>query len=167
MKIERLQGDYVLLRSDTLRLLVPQSGMAEIVHLQNRVAASEKCLADVAQLSEFMVDDHADGNAEKTDNQEAKNNLHFVSLSDHLTLQNHVPNNRFVVTTHNETPDLRWCWSEVHLFNHADMLVSPLPPLLCTDITPLQAVITLDKDVQAFYCDFKHILRYLTHLQKH
>lgn len=176
MKIERLQGDYVLLRIDTLQLMVSQSGMAEIVHLQNRVAASEKCLSTATQLQSFIAkdvvkdivnegvsDSDESNNKGKTTADEEEMTLRFVALSDALTLQNCVPQNRFVVTAHSEMPDVRWCWSEVQLFNNADLQASPIPPLLRTEITPLQAVITLDNDKQAFYCDFKHLLRYLTH----
>lgn len=173
MKIERLQGDYVLLRTDELRLLVPQFGILEIIHLQNRVLASDKCLGDAAQLSAFMVDDNAEDpnrtvapkkvHTNTGVNDGAEDKLQFVALSDKLTLQSRIPSDRFVITKHANMPDLRWCWSEVHLFNNANLVASPLPPLLRTDITPLQSVITLSDDVQAFYCDFKHLLRYLMH----
>ncbi len=149
MNTQRLRGDYVLLRTDSLYLLAPQKNMASIKHLKDKDTANLHCLSDSAQLLSAINDN---------DNQQPV----FAALSDKLALTNSIPRNRYVVTTHKKTADIRWCWSEVQLLSNVDMPLTPMPALLCLALTPISAIVTLANGEQAFVCNFEHLLDYLT-----
>lgn len=144
---ERLQGDYVLLRADSLRLLVPQSNLTNIIHLQDRLTVAEQCIKDPKQL---LI-------------QQSDQEQQLLALSEDLTLLSAVPKNRFVMTQHTQTATIHWCWTEVQLFNHLDMKCEQLPPIVRTDITPIDAIVTLADGKQAFVCQFDNLLNYLAH----
>ncbi len=149
MNTQRLRGDYVLLRADSLRLVVCQENIISIKHLKDRKVANLHCLSNRDQLFSAMNDN---------DNQQPV----FVALSDKLALTDSIARNRYVVTTHKKNADICWCWSGVQLLNHVDMPLAPMPALLCSALTPINAIVTLADGKQAFVCDFEQLLNYLT-----
>lgn len=150
MNSERLQGDYVLLRADTVRLLLPQTQLLDIVHLQNRATTSAHCITQPAELITV-----ADGVEASTQH------FQYATLSDELALLPDVPVNRFVVTTHQQTGAVYWCWSEVQLLNNLSLMSQLLPPIVRTELTPFQGIVTLADGKQAFTCSFDDVLHYL------
>ncbi len=148
MNRQRLRGDYALLRADSLRLLILQENIISIKHLKDKNVANLHCLSNSGQLLSAM---------NNNDNQQ----LVFIALSDKLALTDSIPRNRYVVTTHKNTANIRWCWSEVLLLNDVDLLLTPMPALLCSALTPINAIVTLADGKQAFVCDFEHLPDYL------
>lgn len=155
MNSEHLQGDYALLRSDSLRLLIPQTSLIGIVHLQNRTASQADCVTNAAQFADAA---EAGGDSE-TNLPTSK----FAALSEDLSLLPHVPNDRFVMTSHNQTLGVNWCWSEVQLLNNLEATCELLPNIVKTSITPIRGIVTLADGHHAFACQFRALLDYLKH----
>ncbi len=149
MNRQRLRGDYALLRTGSLRLLASQENILYIRYLADKNAAESHCLSNSTQLLS-AIDDNAD-------QQPA-----FVALSDELDLIDNIPDDRYVMTTHKKTNQVRWCWSEVLLLNDVDLPLTPMPALLYSALTPINAIVTLADGKQAFVFDFEHLLDYLT-----
>lgn len=179
MNIQRLQGDYVLLRADSLRLLVAQTDVDNIAHLQDRNVAAQHAISEATELyaqnlsndDKDNADDANKDNADSADVDHAHDDsthnselssVRFVALSENLSLLADVPHSRFVMTSHPQTPDRRWCWSEVQLFNNLQITAAPIPPILRTTTTPITDVVTLADGHQAFICQFDALLHHLT-----
>lgn len=155
MITERLQGDYVLLRSDSLRLLISRLSLSSIAHLQDHSSFSGHCITEPQHLLQRPADE---------DRIQSMTEAHtFVALSDDLTLLQSVPQNRFVMTLHPQTAGIQWCWNEVQLFNNLDTTCAYLPSMIQTAITPMHAMLTLADGNQAFVCEFDKLLHYLMH----
>ncbi len=149
MKTERLQGDYVLLRADNLNLLVSQETLTDIHYLHDRQMIASQCITHPQQLMQVI----ADAKSSQTPT--------FTALSASLTLLPEIPKSRFVATEHSIAPGVQWCWNDVRLLNKVSLPLSPIPMLLKTDTTPVQAVATLDNAEQVFFCQFTALLHYL------
>ncbi len=149
MKTERLQGDYVLLRADNLNLLVSQETLTDIHYLHDRRMIASQCITHPQQLMRIIAD------------AESSQTPTFTALSASLTLLPEIPQSRFVATEHSMAPGVQWCWNDVRLLNKVSLPLSSIPMLLKTDISPVQAVVTLDNAEHVFFCQFAAILHYL------
>jgi hypothetical protein len=113
-----LEGNYVLLRAGTLRLILPQSevGMAEYLD-----AALEP--ADESGLLRHS----------------ANGTRCFAALSEQMTLMKNCPEDRFVVASLGDgDDDLGWCWSELRVLIGVELWPQPLPSVMLAPHTPVK-----------------------------
>ena len=123
-----LCGNYVLLRADTLRLLLPQ----------HEVGAAEY-LAVAPQPSDVAGLLRQDG-----DGQERQ----FVALSKHMSLLPRCPDDRFVFTAlGNDGDDLGWCWNEIKVLINIELRPQLLPAVLMAPYTPVDCFVEHDGEI--------------------
>lgn len=115
-----LSGHYVMLRADTLRLLLPQ----------HEVGAAEYILGATLESSDEP------GLLRQADGQGAHL---FAALSAQMTLLPRCPHDRFVATAIGEDSDgVAWCWNEVQVLIDVELQARPLPAVLLTPNTPVE-----------------------------
>ncbi len=137
--------DYVLLRADSLRLMVLRSQVLSIAHIQDRRQADNLLITDQDDLRD-RIDIPSQG---------------FVSLSQTLDIMPQIPKNRFVQTTWKLVPHIVWCWSEVRLMNHIDLQETPIALCLKTSHMPVSGITMLSDEQHAFTCHTDALLAYV------
>lgn len=131
-------GDYVLLRADTLRLLLPR----------HEVGTAEHSGTPLRPCPETGLLRPADGSSARR----------FAALSDRMTLLPHCPVDRFVVTALGaEGDNLGWCWNEVRMLIDVELQLRPLPTVLLARNTPVEQYVEHAGEI-AFLCS-AHRLR--------
>ena len=128
-----LRGNFVLLRADALRLLLPGHDVGAASHL-----ASAPRSTDIAGFFE-----HGDEAAPQP----------VVALSSDMLPLAQFPADRFFVTAIN-TPlgEIGFGWSEVSVLLDAQLQAQPLPAALFTGQTALREFVEIDGRV-VFCCD--------------
>lgn len=116
-----LHGNYVLLRADTLRLLLPQHEVGALEYLESVPSSGY-----IPGL--FQLPDDPD-----------KQNHRFVALSAQMTLLASFPTGRFVYTTLGDAEDdlLGWCWDEVKVLPELELSPQLLPAVLRAPQSPV------------------------------
>ena len=126
-----LRGNYVLLRADTLRLLLPQHEVGAADYLAATLEPS-----DVAGLHRYAQD------ADTTASTDAR---WFAALSKDMELLPTFPSDRFVVTPLAEGDDgLAWCWNEVKILIDVELHPQTVPAVLAAPYTPVEHFVELD-----------------------
>lgn len=136
---EPLHGNFVLLRADTLRLLLPQQDVGVIEHLD---APPLPDLANPGLPSQSVC-----GATRQV-----------AALSSRLTLLGAIPPERKIVTALSGTP-IVWCWNEVRVLIDARMQPRPIPRVLYAQDMPVQDFVELGPDI-AFVCSAQRLCRY-------
>jgi hypothetical protein len=121
--ISVLSGHYVMLRADTLRLLLPQ----------HEVGAAEHILgATLEPGDEAGLLRQADGPSARP----------FAALSAQMTLLPRCPPDRFVATALGEggegTDGIAWCWNEVQVLINVELQPRQLPAVLLAPHAPVE-----------------------------
>lgn len=127
-----LRGNFVMLRADTLRLVLPQGDVKSTDYLQQKPVEF-----DDEQAGLLHIPDAADGAV-------------YVAVSPELRLLRSCPPDRFVSTSL-QGLDVRWCWSEVRVLINAELHPEPLPAVLLTPLSPIREAVALDGE-WAFMC---------------
>lgn len=113
-----IRGNYVLLRADTLRLLLPQHEVGAAEHLSGRLHA-----ADTAGLLR-QADDPA--------------HRRYAALSMQMKLLPSCPADRFVLTRlGKDSDDLGWCWNDIKVLIDVELRPLPVPAVLMAPYTPV------------------------------
>ena len=112
------RGNYVLLRADTLRLLLPQSDIQSTNYMQTR---PEPIDGESGLLHMPGSDDGAV----------------YVALSSDMRLLDACPSDRFVSTRLQGDVDVQWCWSEVRVLMDTQLSYEAVPPVLLAPHTPV------------------------------
>jgi len=124
----RLGGSFVLLRADSLRLLLPQQdvGPAEYIEHEPRPTATPG-------LFEYGAGDGL---------------RRIVALSDRMQALGSFPQGRFVVTQLVAGEgELSFAWNEVRVLIAAELEPHPLPPAMRTAGAPIDAYVEHDGEV--------------------
>lgn len=126
-----LRGNFIMLRADSLRLVLPQRDVLSTDYLASSPVAfgSEHGLLHIPQANDAVV---------------------YMAISAEMRLLDACPPDRFVTTTI-QGLDVRWCWSEVRVLIDAQLHPQPLPPVMLTPFTPVREMVSLG-DVWAFMC---------------
>lgn len=128
-----LRGNYVLLRADSLRLLLPQHEVGAAEYLAVTPVASE------------VVGLHR--RAQDADTPESSRRR-FAALSMHMKLLPNCPSDRFVVTPLGEEDDnLGWCWNEVKVLIDIELCPQPVPAVLIAPYTPVERFVEHDGEI--------------------
>lgn len=115
-----LSGHYVMLRADTLRLLLPQ----------HEVGAAEYILGATLEPGDEP------GLLRQADGQGAHR---FAALSAQMTLLPRCPSDRFVATALGEDSEgMAWCWNEVQVLINVELQARQLPAVLLAPHTPVE-----------------------------
>jgi hypothetical protein len=128
-----LRGNYVLLRADALRLLLPQAEVGAATYLEQAPQPTE--------LAGFFQ--YANEAGEQP----------VMALSVEMLPLAAFPADRFFVTAI-ETPmgEIGFGWSEVSVLIDTTLQAQPLPDALLTEHTPVREFVEIDGHV-AFCCD--------------
>lgn len=127
-----LRGNFVLLRADTLRLLLPQEevGAAEYLDSRPQATAEPGLLRLTGEGQERC----------------------FAALSAQMTLLPQCPDERFVVATLGHGSEkLGWCWDELQVLIDVVVQPHPLPTVLVAPHTPVDCYALHDGEL-TFLC---------------
>lgn len=134
------QGRYVLLRADKLRLLMPQTEIDAIEHLDSQPQPSEiPCFLTMPEGGDAC----------------------YLVLSDDFTLLATCPEDRFVTTriTTEEGMETEWCWAETRVLQDFSPEIYEIPDILLTAASPLRQYALMDNE-PVFVCS-AHTLQQL------
>lgn len=135
-----LRGNYVLLRADTLRLLLPQHEVGAAEYLEGALEAT-----GIAGLLQYAG---------------GQKRARFAALSARMTLLSACPADRFVITPLGEPDnDLGWCWNEVKVLIDVELHPQPLPTVLIAPNTPVDRFVEHDGEI-AFLSSAQRLLTY-------
>lgn len=126
-----LRGNFVLLRADTLRLVLPQDDVKSTDYLQQRPVEFD------AETGLLHIPEAADGAV-------------YAAVSPEMRLLHACPEDRFVSTSL-QGLEVRWCWSEVRVLINTELHPEPLPPVLLAPLSPLREIVAIG-DEWAFMC---------------
>ena len=131
------EGNYVMLRAGSLRLLLPQAEVGAAEYVEGQFEA----LGDMGLMQRS-------GGGEQ---------CFYVAMSSDMTPLPQIPEGRFLVTTLGDGSDeLRWCWDEVRVLIDFDFTAQPLPPVLAAAYTPVNEFFEQDGEI-IFLCDAARI----------
>jgi hypothetical protein len=132
-----LRGNYVLLTTDSMDLLLPQAEVGATEYLDGPLEASDE--PGLLRLSG------------------ATSARRFVALSDQMTPLPHCPSNRFLVVTLVDDDDhLGWCWKELRVLIDVELQPQPLPTVLLTPGTPVSHYVDLEGK-PAYLCNAQRL----------
>ena len=134
------RGNFVLLRADTLRLLLPQSDVGAATYLDQAPQATE-----LAGLFEH----HGEAGEQAV-----------LALSSRMVPLEQYPSDRFLVTPiATAMGDIGFCWSEVSVLIDARLQPKPLPTALAAPGAPLQEFVEIGDDV-VFCCSAERLAEF-------
>ena len=130
--VRTVRGNYVLLRADALRLLLPQTDIQSTNYMQTR---PEPIDGESGLLHMPGSDDGAV----------------YVALSSDMRLLDACPSDRFVSTRLQGDVDVQWCWSEVRVLMDTQLSYEAVPPVLLAPHTPVHEMAAVG-DEWAYLC---------------
>ena len=118
-----IRGNYVLLRADGLRLVLPQRDIRSTDYMMSRPARMdwENGLLHVPGSTDAAV---------------------YVAVSAGMQLLEECPADRFISTVL-QGLDVHWCWSDVRVLLNAELHPLPLPVSLIAPGTPVREVVAV------------------------
>jgi hypothetical protein len=147
---DRLRGDHVLLRADTLALLVPQAQVGTLAHLAEiprPMATRPGRFAATIEGAERVC----------------------AALSPQLRLLPTWPRGRYVVApllpsdAAGECDPIAWCWDDLRVLRALNATLHALPPVLCRPGLPVEHYVVLD-GAPAFVTDAHRLLQFVATL---
>jgi hypothetical protein len=139
-RARELRGNFVLLRADTLRLLLPQADVGRATYLDAAPRPTE--------LSGFFEHRGEDGEQP------------VIALSAEMQPLVQFPADRFFVTAiATQAGEIGFGWSEVSVLLDATLQAEPVPAALLTEHTPLREFVEIDGRV-VFCCDSARMADY-------
>ena len=128
-----LHGDFVLLRSGRLRLLLPQAEVGAAEYLDPRPLPSER-------PGLLLAGDRC-----------------VAALSEQMTLLPECPPARFIVAALGDGAErIGWCWDELRVLIGVDLTAIALPPMLVGAHTPVDRYAEHDGEL-AYLCSAERL----------
>jgi hypothetical protein len=118
-----VHGNYVLLRADGLRLVLPQRDVRSTDYMATRPVRMN------GQDGLLHVPDSTDAAV-------------YVAVSAGMQLLEECPSDRFISTVL-QGLDVHWCWSEVRVLLNAELHPLPLPVSMIAPGTPVREVVAV------------------------
>lgn len=118
-----IHGNYVLLRADGLRLVLPQRDVRSTDYMASRPVRME------GQDGLLHVPGSTDAGV-------------YVAVSAGMQLLEECPVDRFISTVL-QGLDVHWCWSEVRVLLNAELHPLPLPVSVIAPGTPVREVVAV------------------------
>ncbi|QTD45418.1 hypothetical protein [Ottowia testudinis] len=132
---------YVLVRADELRLLLPQSDVGVAEYLDGALEPLDGA---------GLLLNPADAEASKF----------YAALSSHMKPLPEAPEGRFLTTTLGDAGDpLHWCWNEVRVVPGSAITPLTLPPALRAPYSPITEF-ALFEDHVVFLCDAARVTEF-------
>ena len=118
-----IRGNYVLLRADGLRIVLPQRDIRSTDYMMSRPVRmdGENGLLHVPGSTDAAV---------------------YVAVSAGMQLLEECPADRFISTVL-QGLDVHWCWSDVRVLLNAELHPLPLPVSLIAPGTPVREVVAV------------------------
>lgn len=135
------RGNYVLLRADGLRLLVPQADIQSTDYMQAR--------PELIEGESGLL--HMPGSEDK---------VVYIAISEGMRLLDECPPERFVSTRFHGGVDVQWCWSEVRVLIDVQLPCEPLPPVLLAEHTPVRELVAVGED-WAYLCSAEMLQQFV------
>lgn len=133
-----ISADLVLLRADTLRIVVPQHELGPAEYL----AEPARPTGEPGQF-EVLTSDGV---------------LHrIVALSAHMTPLPEIPHERFVITSFSNLPEFLLAWNEVRILSGRHFVPTELPEVMCAPASPFRQFVEIDGAL-AFCCSAETLL---------
>lgn len=136
-----MSGDFVLLGSGALQLLLPQSDVSAAEHLGRRPRPS-------GQPGLFEID-AADGQA-----------FFVVALSPRMEPMAEFPEGRFVLTSFPGHAGLMVCWDDARVLGRVSLQPRALPAAMLADTAPVDAYVEFGERI-AFCCTGDRLLAHV------
>ena len=124
----RLRGDYVLLRADGLRLLLPQRD----------VSATEYIETEPVPGSEPGVFEH---------DMPGEGRRGIVALSERMRPLREFPTERFLLTRLSCTREVSLAWNEIRVLLDTELEFHDLPAIMKGDVDVIDAYVELDGEL--------------------
>ena len=118
-----IRGNYVLLRADGLRLVLPQRDIRSTDYMMSRPVRMD------GENGLLLVPGSTDAAV-------------YVAVSAGMQLLEECPADRFISTVL-QGLDVHWCWSDVRVLLNAELLPLPLPVSLIAPGTPVREVVAV------------------------
>jgi hypothetical protein len=134
-----LRGNFVLLKADGLRLLLPQSDVGSAEYLPEHPRSG-------GQAGLFELDTDGDGPTR-----------HVAALSSRMTLLPEFPAHRFLMAAVGGPDGVALCWDEIRMLIDTDLQTLPLPAVMLSPEAPLREFVELDDGI-AFCCTGERLL---------
>ena len=148
-----LRGNFVLLRADTLRLLLPQSQVGHAAYLDGRPRPTGK--PGLMRLGQHEGERGGEGDGGGL--------RRFAALSADMTLLAECPANRFVVASLGEgnesNESLAWCWDELQVLIDVELHPRTLPSVLVAPHTPVEGYVEHAGEL-AYLCDGNRVAEF-------
>ena len=137
---EAVRGNFIVLRADKLRLVLPQQDVVSTDYMAERpvLIEGETGLLQMPQDTDAAV---------------------YVAVSSELKLLDVCPDDRFV-STQLQGVDVRWCWSEVRVLIQAELHPEPLPATLLSPGTPVREIVAIE-DESAYMCSSAQLQQFV------
>lgn len=172
-------GNWVLLRAGDAEFIMPQHDVVKTGYLQTQLAPDAELNGVLCPASQHTTsipklsvnasalqgDDQDEyipvvmSSAPKLDESPAQEKNYYVSLSPDLTVMDHCPTSRFLLTTFIGS-DWQWCWDDVSVILDTELNMEQLPERLLASHTPVLGVVML-KDKPVFYTQAERIFKYV------
>ena len=138
-----IDGDFVLLRSGPLQLLLPQVDVGAAGHLARPPR-------DAGQPGLFEInagDDAGDGDQAGF----------VIALSPHMTPMPEFPDDRFLLTSFSGHEGVLVCWDEARVLSRVSLQPRPLPTAMLAAGAPVDAYVEFGEQI-AFLCTGERLL---------
>lgn len=135
-----LRGNFVMLRAETLRLLLPQTEVGAAEYLEIRPEPT-------AEPGHLALPDEAAARR-------------FVAMSAQMTLLPHCPADRFVVAAIGDSCNSPgWCWDELQVLIDVELQPQPLPAVLLAAETPVDGYAEHSGEI-AYLCSARRLAEF-------
>jgi hypothetical protein len=136
------RGNFVLLKADSLSLLLPQQEVGAAIYLEGQPR-------DSGQSGVFELDPAVEGGATR-----------FVAaLSGKMELLPSFPEGRFLMTSFDAQGGMLMCWNEVKVLIDVELQPKPLPAAMLPEGAPLREYVEFGDEL-AFCCSAEGLLEH-------
>ena len=137
-----MTGDFVLLRSGPLQLLLPQADIGAAGHLARAPIAS-------GQPGLFEIDAEHEGEEG-----------FVIALSPAMKPMCEFPGDRFLLTSFVGHEGMQICWNEARVLRGVALHPMPLPPAMLADDAPVRSCVEFGEEI-AFCCTGERLLAHV------
>lgn len=131
------KGNYVLLASDSLRIILPQHEVGP------------------AQYLDGPLEESSEPGLLRRSGSDATQR--FIALSAQMKPRKHCPSDHFLlVTLGDDSSEFRWCWKELRVLINTQLDLLPIPSSLLTPISPITHYVELNGK-PAYFCNARRL----------
>lgn len=144
-----LRGDFVFLRADGLRLLMPLHDIVQMSYFEDAEAAQAFHHLSQGTTFEIVTQQH----------EEQQDGLGNVAVSQDLKLLPSLPDDRYILTQM-AGAYVRFAWAEMAILTDQTLPAEPIPAQFLQDSCPLTALVSFAEQ-PAFFCRADAFIAYV------